>query len=92
MSIPAGETQEQCSVGLLSEALTSTIIGSAIEVHSQLGPGLLESVTRSVCAKNFACATSHSELKWSLPSFTKDGKQPRSIASASLLPTKLWSN
>jgi len=39
-----GVTETQSPAGLLSESLTETIIGAAIEVHRQLGPGLLESV------------------------------------------------
>ncbi len=35
-------------MGLLHEGLTEQIIGAAIEVHRQLGPGLLESAYR-VC-------------------------------------------
>ena len=39
-----GDTEARSSLGLISEDLTEKIIGAAIEVHEQLGPGLLEGV------------------------------------------------
>jgi GxxExxY protein len=39
-----GGTETRSSVGLREESLTEQIIGAAIEVHRQLGPGLLESI------------------------------------------------
>jgi GxxExxY protein len=39
---------------MLHEELTETIIGAAIEVHKQLGPGLLESVYQACLARELA--------------------------------------
>ncbi len=39
MNIHHGGTETRSLIGLLSETLTEGIIGAAIEVHRELGPG-----------------------------------------------------
>jgi GxxExxY protein len=38
-----GGTETRSRIGLIEEDLTEAIIGAAIEIHRELGPGLLES-------------------------------------------------
>lgn len=44
MNTHHGVTETRSNDGLLLEDLTQQIIGAAIEVHRELGPGLLESI------------------------------------------------
>jgi len=45
-----GEAQKAGSIGLVEEDLTGEIIGAAVAVHRELGPGLLESAYQiSMC-------------------------------------------
>jgi len=48
MNTHHGDTEARSSSCLLSESLTETIIGAAIEVHRRVGPGLLEISLRGV--------------------------------------------
>jgi GxxExxY protein len=47
---------------LYQERLTGDIIGAAIEIHRQLGPGLLES-TYAVCAESLSCGVLVSSVR-----------------------------
>ena len=47
------EMKTQRKVGLQSEELTNSIISAAIEVHRELGPGLLESAYEKCLAHEF---------------------------------------
>ena len=47
--------------------LTREIIGAAIEVHRQLGPGLLESVYKQCLAKELQLRAIPHQCEWPLP-------------------------
>ena len=47
--------------------LTEKIIGSAIEVHKELGPGLLESTYEQCLAREFALNNINFEIQKPLP-------------------------
>ncbi len=53
MNTHHGDTEARRKIGLLCEDLTESIIGAAIEVHRQLGPGLLESVYEECVCQEF---------------------------------------
>jgi GxxExxY protein len=48
-----GGTETRRPIGLREESLTEQIIGAAIEVHRQLGPGLLESIYQEALCEEF---------------------------------------
>ncbi|WP_236709912.1 GxxExxY protein [Longilinea arvoryzae] len=52
---------------MLYEDLTQKIIGAAIEVHKQLGPGLLESVYQACLARELDLSGIHFEQQKDLP-------------------------
>jgi len=57
---------------LVFEELTNKIIGAAIEVHKELGPGLMESAYEECLCHDCVYAASGSRAKWRLPSNTRD--------------------
>jgi GxxExxY protein len=57
-----------------NNALTSAIIGAAIEVHKTLGPGLLESAYEECLAREFVLRTILFERQKPLPVVYKDVK------------------
>jgi GxxExxY protein len=57
-----------------NNALTSAIIGAAIEVHKTLGPGLLESAYEECLAREFVLRTIPFERQKPLPVVYKDVK------------------
>ena len=52
---------------MFHEDLTRKIIGAAIEVHKQLGPGLLESVYQACLARELDLSDLHFEQQKDLP-------------------------
>jgi len=59
---------------MVDNALTSAIIGAAIEVHKTLGPGLLESAYEECLAREFVLRTIPFERQKPLPVVYKDVK------------------
>ena len=51
--------------------LTNRIIGAAIDVHKELGPGLLESIYETCLIKELALRGIHSESQVELPLYYK---------------------
>ncbi len=59
---------------MVDNALTSAIIGAAIEVHKTLGPGLLESAYEECLAREFVLRTAPFKRQKPLPVVYKDVK------------------
>jgi GxxExxY protein len=74
MNTHHGDTEARSSLGLLSEDLTERIIGAAIEVHRQLGPGLLESVYEDCMCQELQLRGISFQTQVELPIFYK-GRQ-----------------
>jgi GxxExxY protein len=74
MNTHHGDTEARSSLGLLSEDLTERIIGAAIEVHRQLGPGLLESVYEDCMCQELQLRGIPFQTQVELPIFYK-GRQ-----------------
>jgi GxxExxY protein len=74
MNTHHGDTEARSSLGLLSEDLTERIIGAAIEVHRQLGPGLLELVYEDCMCQELQLRGIPFQTQVELPIFYK-GRQ-----------------
>ena len=67
-TIPAGEHSPETKVSrLLHEELTGSIIAAAIEVHRELGPGLLESAYQAFLCRELALRGHAFRTKVALP-------------------------
>jgi GxxExxY protein len=83
-NIHHGGTEARRSMGLLSEALTESIIGAAIEVHQHLGPRFLESVYEECLSRELRLRDIPFRAQVELPVFYK-GEQTGSCYRIDLI-------
>jgi len=74
--------------GLVHGGLTGKIIGAAMEVHSKLGPGFLESVYEEALAYEFELQNISFERQKEIPVFYKD-KQVKQFTCDFLVDSKV---
>ena len=70
-------------IGHPTNAISEAVIGAAIEVHRQLGPGLLNPAIMPASAASWSCERSRIRAKSAYLSNTKERRLPGGMSSIS---------